>query len=285
MIEARENITLIRNRAKMTQVSNQSHNYFSQIPNIIYHLELTAYEISLYGVLLRTAGEKGSCYKGCRTLAQEAGMSRSMTTKAKISLSKKRDALGQKSLITITKRKSGKGDDDSDLITITDIWPENMSYFNKNEGCPPERQGCPPERHRCPQDGRKNNPIKKNLNKKEEKDTGGKPPAPPVCVKESTLEKKKPTQKKERAEHVDTTDKEHQRLVDELGEEMTQACYESLSNWRKDATPRDRKKDSNRSIRDWVINKVREKRLKTKRLDAMEGKTEFDDLKNEGWQL
>ena len=68
-------------------------------------------------------------------------------------------------------------------------------------------------------------------------------------------------EKVERAPHVHTTDAEHQRLKDELGDEALDECYTMLSEWKED-TPRSRwKKCDNRSIRRWVIA-AREERMK-----------------------
>lgn len=59
-----------------------------------------------------------------------------------------------------------------------------------------------------------------------------------------------------RAEHVETTDEEHKRLVEEFGEGMTKRFYSRLSEWKIEAKQTNRKGDDNRKIRKWVIAAV-----------------------------
>lgn len=62
----------------------------------------------------------------------------------------------------------------------------------------------------------------------------------------------------QRLEHVKTTDEEHRKLVEEFGEQKTQACYQRLNEWKLD-TPRSKwKKSDYRSILRWVVNAVDE---------------------------
>ena len=90
---------------------------------------------------------------------------------------------------------------------------------------------------------------------------GGKPPSanadsPPrsnSSSKEKTIE---------RAQHVGTSDEEHQKLVELYGEEMTAKAYEVLSLWKQDTPKSKWKKSDYRSIRRWTIDAVKEKRKK-----------------------
>lgn len=57
----------------------------------------------------------------------------------------------------------------------------------------------------------------------------------------------------ERALHVNTSEEEHQRLVQEHGEELTKAFYERLSIWKQRTEKKKWKLNDNLTIRHWVI--------------------------------
>ena len=105
------------------------HKYRTEMPNIIDELELDPYEYRLYCKYKRIAGDQGMCIKSNKNLADECKMSVRKLQQVKKSLAQPRELLGGKSLITITERKTAKGDPDTDLITIVDVWPENFLYF------------------------------------------------------------------------------------------------------------------------------------------------------------
>jgi len=97
------------------------HHYRTEIPNIIFQLGLSAYEISLYLAIKRTAGDRGWSFIGTKRLAKESGMSEGKVSQVKKDLTKPHDLLNGKSLITITKRKREDGGNATDLIEITDV--------------------------------------------------------------------------------------------------------------------------------------------------------------------
>jgi hypothetical protein len=103
---------------------SSNHNYRTEIPNIIFHLNLTPWEFKAYCVIKQTAGDRGVCFKSNTTLSNEIGCSIPIT----IDLKKK---LVHLNLIKITKRTNEKGGDLPDLIQIKDIWPQNMEYMAK----------------------------------------------------------------------------------------------------------------------------------------------------------
>lgn len=98
--------------------------YRTEIPNIVFSLGLTPYELALYCLLKKTAGADGMCWKSTATLAKESGMSSGMVSKAKVTLQKPIPILG-KPLIVVDEEPNQKGGKPKHCITLTDIWPDN----------------------------------------------------------------------------------------------------------------------------------------------------------------
>jgi len=76
-----------------------------------------------------------------------------------------------------------------------------------------------------------------------------------------------------RAKEVHVSDDDHSKLVKDLTIEVTQECYQYLSQW-KENNPKQAKKfnsDIGR-IRKWVINAVREEKIKNAELDQRENR-------------
>ena len=107
------------------------HRYRTEIPNIIFRLGLTPYELTLYAHLKQTAGDSGQCWKSTRTLAKETGMSAGTICKAKDGLTASRPELSGKSLIVVRDEPTGHGGRARHYITLTDVWPENMAMRGK----------------------------------------------------------------------------------------------------------------------------------------------------------
>lgn len=105
--------------------------YRTEIPNIVLTLGLSPYELALYVHLKRTAGADGVCWKSTATLARETGMSAGMVSKAKLSLQRRFLEI-KKPLITVAEEANKKGGKPNHAITITDIWPQNMSHFSNS---------------------------------------------------------------------------------------------------------------------------------------------------------
>lgn len=103
--------------------------YRTEIPNLVFTLGLSPYELSLYIHLKRTAGDDGECWKKTETLATETGMSAGMVSKAKEGLERPRAELNGKPLIVIHKEPNPHGGKPKHTITIVDIWPENVAKF------------------------------------------------------------------------------------------------------------------------------------------------------------
>lgn len=99
--------------------NESSHHYRTEIPNIIFEMGLDPYELSLYCYLKKTAGDNGACWKSIQTLCEETKFGRTKLMKVKASLE-------SKGLIKISKRNNPTGGKSSDLITIVDLWSNNM---------------------------------------------------------------------------------------------------------------------------------------------------------------
>lgn len=99
--------------------------YRTEIPNIVFTLGLSPYELALYCLLKKTAGADGLCWKSTATLARESGMSSGMVSKAKLALQEPVAVFG-KPLITVSGEVNKQGGKPKHCITLTDIWPENF---------------------------------------------------------------------------------------------------------------------------------------------------------------
>jgi len=109
------------------------HRYRTEIPNIIFRLGLTPYELTLYAHLKQTAGDGGQCWKSTSTLAKETGMSTGTISKAKDGLVASRPELFGKSLIAVREEAGTRGGRPRHYITLTDVWPENMTMRGRVE--------------------------------------------------------------------------------------------------------------------------------------------------------
>ena len=118
------------------------HRYRTEIPNIIFRLGLTPYELTLYAHLKQTAGDGGQCWKSTDTLAKETGMSTGTISKAKDGLVTSRPELAGKSLIEVREESGTHGGRPRHYITLTDVWPENMTLRGKVEN--PDSTGKTP---------------------------------------------------------------------------------------------------------------------------------------------
>jgi Helix-turn-helix domain len=101
--------------------------YRTEIPNMIFDIGLTPYEVALYGHLKRVCGAEkgGKCWKSVSTLSRETGMSTGRVSEA-------RAELARRGLIHM---RQPKGPGTSVTVTIVDIWPQNMVRYSA-EGYP-----------------------------------------------------------------------------------------------------------------------------------------------------
>ncbi len=96
--------------------------YRTEIPNMIFDIGLSPYEVALYGHLKRVCGaEGGTCWKSVRRLSKETGMSIGRVSEA-------RAELARRGLIRVSQPK---GQGTSVTVTIADIWLENMARYSE----------------------------------------------------------------------------------------------------------------------------------------------------------
>lgn len=137
--------------------------YRTEIPNMVYDIGMTPYEVALYGHFKRVCGaqEDGECWKSVATLAKETRMSAGRVSEA-------RKELARRGLIRIEYTRPGG----SVTVTIVDIWPQNMARYApaatlQDMKAPSQYEGHPsrnPSRHE----------TKKEPKKKPKEELGGK---------------------------------------------------------------------------------------------------------------
>jgi len=131
-----------------------SRKYWIQLPNMIDDSDLDPYEFRLYVHLKHVAGDEGQCWQSTETLATHCNMSAGKVSQAKQSLT-------ERGLITISHQKSKHGGKPYHIITITDIWVQNMAHYS-NRPSPHEVASSPHEVASSPHEIKKN-PIRKTL--------------------------------------------------------------------------------------------------------------------------
>lgn len=96
--------------------------YRTELPNIVDDMELDPYSFRLYVHLLRVAGYEGECWQSTLTMSRSCKMSTGKISQCK-------QILFERGLICV---ESGtRGTEETDTITIVNIWPENFAYFSK----------------------------------------------------------------------------------------------------------------------------------------------------------
>jgi hypothetical protein len=158
--------------------------YFTMLPNVLWEMGLSCYDLALYAYVKRVAGEAGICWHSMRDLAKQTGMSLS-------AIDDSRKTLEAKGLITCTKRKHNETGWAGWHISIVDVWQKNMEtmtqkcYQDKqSEVLPPVTDTAkvlppvtdtakvlPPvtdTAQKCSQDARKEEPYKNKKNQREE---------------------------------------------------------------------------------------------------------------------
>jgi hypothetical protein len=107
-----------------------TQRFFFRVPNIVFELDLSPYELSLYCVIRRTAGDDGICFRSGAGLGRLSGMSSGQVSRCKKRLATPFEKLGGKPLIRITARPSPHGGKRYHEISVVGIWNENDQYFS-----------------------------------------------------------------------------------------------------------------------------------------------------------
>jgi hypothetical protein len=215
--------------------------YRIELPNLVDDMDLSPYAFRLYVHLKRVAGggNDGACWESTRTLASKCRMSAGQISKAK-------QELVNKGLITVEKRKSASGPD-SDYITLADMWAQNYTAYSAG-ACSPHEQACSSDERPCSPYETKKEPVKKEPVKK-----GGAAAAtvyqghPPQPLATSTgngasvsVALQHPTVKKVQvAFGVNLTAEQVQQLAmcdDQAAVDATIDDYRKNTNWRRNNT-------------------------------------------------
>ena len=136
--------------------------YWTQIPNMIVN-HSAAYEQSLYLIMKRTAGDKGTCFKSINTLAKNMRVDKKTVSKTIIKLLKRKWI----NEIEPVKVKGGK----VRQFVIIDLWELNMTEYESGRQVPTIGSGSniPKSGRRIPESGRqmdtKKNPEEELLRK------------------------------------------------------------------------------------------------------------------------
>lgn len=128
------------------QEQTPDHHFRTELPNIIFELDLPPDAICVYAVLKKTAGDCGASWKSMATLCKECNIGE---TRLRICLQelacKDRHVAGiyhdNFPLIEIIHRKKENGSPDTNIIKIIPIWRKNGDFFRSkknNTGSPRE---------------------------------------------------------------------------------------------------------------------------------------------------
>lgn len=146
---------------------NDLRKYRTEMPNIVDDMGLDPYSFRLYVHLRRVVGSEGKCWQNTKTLAKTCSMSA-----GKISDAKK--ILVRHNLIRVEERDH----DESDVITVLNIWPQNFEHFSAMKESDPVHHMNTPVHHmntpRSPHELKKE-PITKNKPKEEKGDSATAP--------------------------------------------------------------------------------------------------------------
>ena len=108
------------------------HHYRTELPNIIFDLDIDPYEFKLYALIKKIAGDERACWKSNGNLAKELGISERKIQSGLKKLASPFQLLGNLPLIKIFERKKEDGSQDTNLIVITNIWRINGDQNRKS---------------------------------------------------------------------------------------------------------------------------------------------------------
>jgi hypothetical protein len=116
--------------AAAVRTRHHAQRFFFRVPNIVFELDLSPYEFSLYSAIRRTTGDDGVCFRSGAGLARLCEMSSGQVSRCKKRLAAPFEKLQGKPFIRIVKRPSPHGGKPYHEITVVDIWGDNDRYFS-----------------------------------------------------------------------------------------------------------------------------------------------------------
>lgn len=146
---------------------------FTMIPHIIDDLGLDVYQHRVYCAIKRAAGENGVCTKSILNLSKETKIGATKLRETIASLCEIHPVMN-KPLIKKKERMSKDEDNDTNLITVVDVWKDNSGFKKQNRGTSPCEGGGSPDEGGVPRHAKggtsprepNKEPIKKNPLKK-----------------------------------------------------------------------------------------------------------------------
>ncbi len=149
-------------------LQNNSHNYRTEIPNCVIDAKIGSFNLTVYTVIKRIAGDSGICFMSLKHLAEKCDLGLTKLKECLDKLCEINKTIGHPLLVKTT-RKKDNGSLDTSVYTIVDLWLVNIQSYCKNiSGKPQYDQGVGRNttEGRSPGDYKeehiKNNPIKKD---------------------------------------------------------------------------------------------------------------------------
>jgi hypothetical protein len=152
---------------------SEDRTNFTMIPHIIDDLGLDVYQHRVYCAIKRAAGENGVCTKSISSLSKETRIGATKLRETIASLCEINQVMN-KPLIKKKERLSKDEDSDTNLITVVDVWKDNLGIKKQNRGTSPREGGGSPDEGGVPRHAKggtsprepNKEPFKKNPFKK-----------------------------------------------------------------------------------------------------------------------
>jgi len=109
------------------------HHYRTEIPNIVELLGLSPVDLAIYFKLKRPAGDDGMCTRSITKMAKELNVCENSVRNSIKKMREPFKLLGGKPLIRSRERKKSDKSNETNIVTIVNIWRENGDYFRAQE--------------------------------------------------------------------------------------------------------------------------------------------------------
>jgi hypothetical protein len=218
------------------------HHFRTEIPNIVFDLGLSVYALAVYAKLKKIAGDGGYCSYGIPRLAEDLKISEKKVRESKKELSKPFKLLNNLPLIKVTKRKSKKRVNQTDVVTICAVWRINGDFYRGNKksstgaqqepggGSPQEPGGSPQEPGGSPQEPKEEPFKEKPFEEEPSTATKGSPKKTPPSPKQKPSSSSKTfcLKKDEVLKHLPLTNQTKYNLQEFSLEILTYAAAKKL---------------------------------------------------------